>query len=104
MDQTYKIITLVVPELTSAVTIQGFHLEFEAAPALGKGVRVVKVPMNLVSELKSHGLMTQEEWKAQVKAQVKAEEDKQEEEEVAAEKKASRRKLLRRGSMKEAAA
>lgn len=63
-DKQFKIVTLIVPEGISAVTIQGYSLEFKPAPTLGKGVHQVEVPMNLVQELKSHGLMTKDDWKA----------------------------------------
>lgn len=68
-ERTYKIVTMVVPPGISAVSVQGYSLELVPAPQLGEGVHVTEVPMSLVQELKSHHLMTRDEWKAKVAAE-----------------------------------
>lgn len=67
-SKQFKIVTLVVPPPIGAVSVQGYSLEFKPAPMLGKNCHTVEVPMNLVQELKAHGLMTRDEWKAKIEA------------------------------------
>lgn len=68
-DKQYKIVTMVVPPGISAVTIQGYKLELVPAPELTEGCHTVQVPMNLVTELKSHRLMTRSEWALELEKQ-----------------------------------